>query len=134
MPKTCFVVMPLLMAAWSMPVTAQVKDAAGSPLGVGRPAHGAIADFNGGRIETGRKATCQLHGRRQPCVFYPRNGDGSFAVDIGGRAYYADRTASGRVSIDYDNGARLVPQGIFVRSRSDRGCWSGPARTRLCVW
>ncbi len=134
MRTTWCALIPLLMAAWSLPAAAQVKDGAGRPLGVGRPSRGAVADFNGGRIGTGRKATCQLQGRRRPCIFYPRNGDGSFAVDVGGRAYYADRIAPGRVSIDYDNGARMVPQGIFVRSRGDRGCWTGPRRERLCAW
>lgn len=107
------------LATLSLPAGAQVKDGDGNELHLGRPLK-PIADYNGGTISKGRAAQCVLDGGpRKVCTFYPRNGDGSFAIDVDGRAFYADKTSPERVVVDYDNGARMVPQGAFTRSKRD---------------
>ena len=113
---------------------AQVKDSHGNALGDGLPAK-PTADFDGGRISTGHPAKCILDAEAPAvCTFYPRNSDGSFAIDLAGRAYYADKSSAAEITVDYDNGARLVPLGKFTRSRRDAACWLQGAERRICVY
>lgn len=122
------------LAALSLPAGAQVKDGNGNELHVGRPLK-PLADYNGGTISKGRAAQCVLDSDpRKVCTFYPRNGDGSFAIDVDGRAYYADKTSPTRVVVDYDNGARMVPQGAFTRSKRDPACWVQGSSRKICVY
>nr|WP_314469132.1 hypothetical protein [uncultured Novosphingobium sp.] len=123
-----------LAAALSAPAGAQVKDSHGNELHVGSPLK-PVADYDGGTVSKGRPAQCVLDGDpRKVCTFYPRNGDGSFAIDVEGRAYYADKTAPNRITVDYDNGARMVPQGAFTRSPRDPACWVQGASRKICVY
>lgn len=114
--------------------TAEVKDSHGNALGVGLPAK-PTADFDGGRIGTGYLAKCVL-GADAPavCTFYPRNEDGSFAIDLAGRAYYAVKSSAVEITVDYDNGARMVPLGRFTRSRRDPACWLQGGERGICIY
>ena len=114
-------------------VSAQVKDGAGNDLRVGQPSKPA-KDFDGGTISTGRAAKCILDtDAPKVCTFYARNGDGSFAIDVDGLAYYADKVSPNSVVVDYDNGARMVLQGSFTRSTRDPACWVQGSR-KICVY
>jgi len=114
--------------------TAQVKDSRGNALGEGLPVK-PMADFDGGRIGTGHPAKCVLDAEAPAvCTFYPRNGNGSFAIDLAGRAYYADKSSAAEITVDYDNGARMVPLGKFTRSRRDPACWLKGAERRICIY
>lgn len=124
----------LSLTALALPAGAQVKDSHGNELTVGRPLK-PVADYNGGTISKGRAAQCRIDdGARRVCTFYPRNGDGSFAIDVDGLAYYADKTSPSQVVVDYDNGARLVSQGLFTRSKRDPACWVQGTSRRICVY
>ena len=114
--------------------TAQVKDSQGNALGIGLPAK-PTADFDGGRIGTGYLAKCVL-GADAPavCTFYPRNEDGSFAIDLAGRAYYANKSSAAEIIVNYDNGVRMVPLGTFTRSRRDPACWLQGGERRICIY
>lgn len=122
-------------SALTAPAAAQVKDSHGNPLHVGQPAKGSISDYNGGTIGRGRSAECVVDDEpRTVCTFFPRNGNGSFAIDVDGRVYYADLLRTGQITVDYDNGARMVPQGRFVRSKRNRACWVQGTTRRICVY
>ena len=123
-----------LVVLASAGVDAQVKDGNGNELIVGKPDK-PIADYNGGTISRGRPAKCVFdNGEPQVCIFFPRNGDGSFAIDVNGSAYYAEKISPINIDVDYDNGARMVPQGSFRRSTRDQACWvQGPDR-KICVY
>ncbi|WP_140984635.1 hypothetical protein [Asticcacaulis tiandongensis] len=125
----------LLVSAVAVPTMAQVKDVHGEPLAAGQPAEGEVRDFNGGTITAGREASCSIgeaDAERQSCIFFPRNKDGSFAIDVSGKAYYADKVDQTRVVLFYDNGARLVPLGQYVRSKDQSDCWV-QAEHSVCV-
>lgn len=113
---------------------AQVKDGQGNALRAGLPTT-AVADYNGGTIGQGRAAKCVLDaGARKDCTFYPRNRDGSFAIDVEGKAYYAEKSSPRQITVDYDNGARMVSQGVFTRSKRDSACWVQGAERKICVY
>jgi hypothetical protein len=113
---------------------AQVKDGNGNDLRVGLPTQ-PTADFNGGRISRGRPARCVLNtDAPRVCTFYPRNGDGSFAIDVDGSAYYAEKASADQIDVDYDNGARMVPQGAFIRSVKDPACWLHGSSRKICIY
>ncbi|WP_454798685.1 hypothetical protein [Novosphingobium lindaniclasticum] len=123
-----------LLALAISPASAQVKDGHGNALRVGLPAKPA-ADYDGGTISAGRPAKCVLDGDApQVCTFYPRNRDGSFAIDVAGLAYYADKVSPSEIIVDYDNGARMVPQGSFTRSKRDPACWVQGSDRKICVY
>jgi len=128
---------PALLAGFALPAgiaSAQVKDSQGNALRVGLPTK-TIKDFDGGTVGTGRSAKCVVDSDApEVCTFYPRNGNGSFAIDIAGMAYYADKMAASEIVVDYDNGARMVPQGSFTLSRKDPACWLQGAERRICVY
>lgn len=122
------------LALVTSPASAQVKDSHGNALRVGLPAKPA-PDYDGGTIRAGRPAKCVLDSDApKVCTFYPRNGDGSFAIDVEGMAYYADKVSPGEIIVDYDNGARLVPQGRFTRSKRDPACWVQGSDRKICVY
>ena len=105
---------------------AQVLSAAG---------HAQQRDRNGGTIARGKPAVCLVdQPERERCVFFPRDGDGSFAIRTSAGSYYANRIGPNRMSIGYDNGAGMVPQGVFVRSKDDRGCWVQKPDRQICAW
>lgn len=86
-------------------------------------------------IGRGRPATCLVDDpTRARCTFSPRNGDGSFMIDTAAGRYLFDHVGPDRMSVDYDNGARFVRQGEFVRSRDDRACWVRRPDRRICAW
>jgi hypothetical protein len=113
---------------------AQVKDNSGNRLSAGQPTT-PTKDFDGGTISRGRLAKCVVNSDAATmCIFYPRNGNGSFAIDVGGSAYYAIKLSPTEINVDYDNGARMVPQGSYIRSNLDRACWLQGAKSKICVY
>lgn len=119
---------------FSTGAAAQVKDNDGNDLSVGKPIK-PVADYDGGTISRGRAAKCVVdNDEPKLCTFYPRNGNGSFAIDVDGLAYYADKVSPTRIDVDYDNGARMVPQGSFARSSRDPACWIQGTKRKICVY
>lgn len=122
----------LALAAANAP--AQVKDSHGQALRVGLPLK-PTPDYNGGTISAGRPAKCVLDSDTPAvCTFYPRNGDGSFAIDVTGMAYYADKVSPSEIVVDYDNGARMVPQGSFTRGKRDPARWIQGSDRKICIY
>ncbi|WP_425230477.1 hypothetical protein [Sphingomonas sp.] len=92
-------------------------------------------DLDGGTMGRGRPASCLVDTPpRERCTFYPRNGDGSFAIQTSIGRYYANRAGPDAIQVDFDNGARMVDQGVFTRSRDDRACWVRRPDRRICAW
>lgn len=113
---------------------AQVKDNAGNDLRIGQPIK-PTKDYDGGTISRGRAAKCVIDtDAPKVCTFYPRNGNGSFAIDVDGLAYYADKLTPTKIDVDYDNGARMVSQGSFSRSPRDPACWIQGSTRKICVY
>ena len=113
---------------------AQVKDYNGNYFRPGRPTK-PIKDYDGGTISRGRAAKCVVDSDApMPCIFYPRNGNGSFAIDVNGLAYYAGKTSLNSIEVNYDNGARMVSQGSYRRSSNDAACWIQGSQRKLCVY
>jgi hypothetical protein len=83
-----------------------------------------------------RPAVCDFgDGKRVPCKFEAFNKDGSFEISNQVYSYMFTKAGKDRMDVDYYNGARFVPQGIFRRDRRDRSCWSSrQADIRLCAW
>lgn len=112
----------------------QVKDNAGNDFRVGQPIK-PTKDYDGGTISRGRAAKCVIdNDAPKVCTFYPRNGNGSFAIDVDGLAYYAEKLSPTKIDVDYDNGARMVPQGSFSRSSRDPACWIQGNSRKICVY
>lgn len=99
------------------------------------PASAQRRDADGGTIGKGKPARCLIDDpTRERCTFYPRNGDGSFAISTSLGRYYATRLGPNVMQFDYDNGARMVDQGRFVRSKDDPACWVQRPDRRICAW
>jgi hypothetical protein len=140
LPINCEVLMRLLrtvifsLALISSGAVAQVKDSHGNLLSIGKPTTSS-KDFDGGTISRGRAAKCAVDtDAPKACTFYPRNGNGSFAIDVGGLAYYAIKLSLTKIDVDYDNGARMVPLGSYTRSSRDPACWLQGASHKICVY
>ena len=123
-----------LIPFFSSVAVAQVKDSHGEELRIGLPLK-PVPDYDGGMISKGRAAKCVIDNEpAEVCTFYARNGNGSFAIDATGMAYYADKLSANQIDVDYDNGARMVPQGIFTRSTKDAACWVQRSKRKICVY
>jgi hypothetical protein len=124
----------LSSALISSSALARVKDSHGNELSAGEPTT-PVKDYDGGTISRGRPAKCVVDADvPEACTFYPRNGNGSFAIDVGGFAYYAMKLSSTKIDVDYDNGARMVPQGSYTRSSHDPACWLQGSKNKICVY
>ena len=93
---------------------------------VGSPSHSKTA--------AGKAAICQSDGPKAHCTFIPRNGDGSFTIVTSDGSYDFDKAGQDSMSVSFNNGARMVDQGIYTRSRDDRACWVQKGEGRFCVW
>ena len=94
----------------------------------------------GGRdtIGNGRPVDCLIDtSPRARCTFYPRNANGSFALESrarGGHLFYATRIGTDSMRFeDWDGGSTTINLGIFTRSRDDRACWVRRDH-RICAW
>lgn len=109
------------------------------------PAQAQSRDPLGGTIGGGRNVPCFLMGARQHCVFYPRNGNGSFALrsaSLGSPGvkrqddvdtYHMTKVGPDRMRVALVTDEGNESFGVYARSKDDSACWVR-RNDRICAW